>query len=216
MRTFGRKTYANELSWLAFLRCSLPVKARRCREIHSQRIILSSASGVLDFGRTLSLYTVLYSVIVLSACNFYTVKDWKRKRWRQVGGLQGAQLFAHFLKDTRAQDHPLCDGTCWRKNNVSINWLEFGSDWTARFAPHRTDSKTRKLSTSRLSSYPWSVWSAARLEPWILILTERVFKRYQMVFLWDAKYGKSVSQLCVTAVSRVYFYASRFIVSECS
>lgn len=107
MRTFGRKTYANELSWLAFLRCPLPVKARRCGEIHSQRIILSTASGVLDFERTLSLYTALYRVIEMSACTFYTVKDWKRKRWRQVRGLQGAQLYAHFLKDTRAQDHPL-------------------------------------------------------------------------------------------------------------
>ncbi|KAI2668810.1 Runt-related transcription factor 1 [Labeo rohita] len=108
--------YANKLSWPAFLRCPLPVKARRCREIHSQRIILSQCKRVLDSGRVLSLYTALCSVLELS---------------------------------------------------------------------ERTFLDSYRLKAKALAS---ASESAARLEPWIPILTERVFKRYQMVFLWDAKY----------------------------
>lgn len=83
MRAFEEEAYANELPWLAFLRCPLPVKARRCREIHSQRIIIPTASWIQEE----------YSLPAAYSCIQHFLDSLRpRMRWRQVRGLYGAQL----------------------------------------------------------------------------------------------------------------------------
>lgn len=174
MTAFEEEANANELPWLAFLRCPLPVKARRCREIHSQRIIIPTASWIQEE----------YFLSAAHCCMQHFLDSLRpRMRWRQV---------RNFPRDTRVPNHPLW----WLKEEQhlhKVNRVQF--DLNGRFS-----TLQRIVRRANFARRPWAriLDSRARQnqllvwDPWILILTETVFKRYQMVFLWDAKYGKSV------------------------